>query len=67
MNGIYKCCLNSEYYIFLYAVNIFWSVADKFKENVKNEIYVFINEIFLKLLNSHNSLYPHRKLSLKVL
>ncbi|KRX07107.1 Sec7 domain [Pseudocohnilembus persalinus] len=67
MNGIYKCCLNSEQDIFIYAVNIFWSVVDKFKECVKNEIYIFIKEIFLKLLNSNNSSHPHREISLKVL
>lgn len=48
-------------------MNVLWVVVDNFKENVKNEISIFIKEIFLKLLNSNNSSHPHREMSLKFL
>lgn len=37
-----------------------------FKEHIKGEIFIFIDQIFLKLLESGNSPYEHRYLALQV-
>ncbi|EAS07412.2 guanine nucleotide exchange factor (macronuclear) [Tetrahymena thermophila SB210] len=66
-DGILKCCLNNEKSIFSLSFGIFLQLLIYHKEEFKNEISIFINEIFLQLLESPNSSSNHRHLALQVL
>lgn len=62
-----KNCICQERQIFIQSFKIFLILVFNYKEHVKSEICLFIEQIFLKILNSVNSSYYHRHASLQVL
>lgn len=62
-----KNCVCQDKNIFAPSFKIFLDLVLYFKEFIKAEISLFVEEIFFKILNSQNSSFPHRESSLKVL
>ena len=56
----------SEKSIFALSLSIFYALFVHFRQSLKAEIAVFIEQIFLKILDSGNSNYHHKFLILKV-
>lgn len=59
-------CISSEENVINASFEIFTSLVMSLREHLKKEIFIFINQIFFKLLDSGNSSYSHRFLTLKV-
>lgn len=64
--SILKNSVSNEKPIFGLSFSIFSALFVNFRKNLKNEIGVFIEEIFLKILDSGNSSYQHKFLILQV-
>lgn len=64
--GLLKHCVSNEKTIFALSISIFYALFVHFREHLKYEILVLIEEIFLKVLNSGNSNYHHKYLILRV-
>lgn len=65
-DGLLKHSVCSEKSIFSLSLSIFYALFVHFRANLKAEIAVFIEQIFLKILDSGNSNYHHKFLILKV-
>lgn len=65
-DALIKHSVSTEKSIFALSLSIFYALFIHFREHLKNEIAVFIEEIFLKVLDSGNSSYHHKYLILKV-
>lgn len=52
--------------IFHLAFKVFVQILDMFKDLLRNELGVFIEEIFLRILDSGNSTYKHKHVVLEV-
>lgn len=65
-NGLLKHCVSNEKTVFALSISIFYALFVHFREHLKFEILVLIEEIFLKVLNSGNSNYHHKYLILRV-
>lgn len=64
--GLLKHWVSNEKTIFALSISIFYALFVHFREHLKYEILVLIEEIFLKVLNSGNSNYHHKYLILRV-
>jgi len=64
--SILKNSVSNEKPIFALSFSIFLALFVNFRSMLKNEIGVFIEEIFLKILDSGNSSYQHKFLILQV-
>ena len=64
MEGLFKTCLSNEFEIYSRSVRLFFEIFNFFKEYLKPQINYFIENVFLKILNS-NSLFLLKKVILK--
>jgi len=64
--GLLKTILCSQKELFFQSFKIFLTLALNFREFLLKEIQIFINEIFLKVLESLNATFFHRSLALQV-
>ena len=67
VDGLLKYSVSNEKSIFALSLSIFYCLFLHFREHLKKEIEVFIETIFLKILDSGNSNYHHKFLILNVL
>ena len=65
-SGLLKHCVSNEKTVFALSISIFYALFVHFREHLKYEILVLIEQIFLKVLNSGNSNYHHKYLILRV-
>ena len=65
-DGLLRCSVSSERVIFQLVVSIFYCLFLHFRKYLKSIILVFIETIFLKLLDSGNSGYQYKHLILTV-
>lgn len=65
-DGLLKYSVSNEKTIFSTSLSIFYCLFLHFREHLKQEIVVFIEQIFLKILDSGNSNYHHKYLILTV-
>jgi brefeldin A-inhibited guanine nucleotide-exchange protein len=61
-----KQCVSNEKTIFSLSLSIFYCIFEHFREHLKQEIVVFLEQIFLRILDSGNSIYHHKYLILNV-
>lgn len=64
--SILNNCVCSDQNVFKLSFGIFLILVNSYKENLKREIVVFLDQIFVKFLESGNSSYTHRLLVLEV-
>ena len=64
--SILNNCVASDQNVFKLSFGIFLILVNSYKENLKREIVVFLDQIFVKFLESGNSTYTHRLLVLEV-
>lgn len=64
--SILNNCVSSDPNVFKLSFGIFLILVNSYKENLKREIVVFLDQIFVKFLESGNSTYTHRLLVLEV-
>ena len=55
VEGLFKTCLSNEVEIYTSSIKLFFQVWKFFKENLKREINYFIENVFIKILNSNTS------------
>ena len=65
-DGLLRHSISQENYIFQAVIDIFYCLFLHFRQHLKQIIRVFIETIFLKLLDSSNSTFTHKKLILGV-
>ena len=65
-DGLLKYCVSNEKTIFSLSLSIFYCLFVHFREHLKQEIVVFLEQIFLRILDSGNSIYHHKYLILNV-
>ena len=65
MEGLFKTCLSNEFEIYSRSVKLFFEIFKYFKEYLKPQINYFIENVFLKILNS-NSLFLLKKVILNI-
>lgn len=65
-DGLLKYCVSNEKTIFSLSLSIFYCLFLHFREHLKSEIVVFLEHIFLRILDSGNSIYHHKYLILNV-
>lgn len=65
-DGLLKHSVCNDKTIFGLSLSIFYALFMHFRQNLKAEIAVFIEQIFLNILDSGNSNYHHKYLILKV-
>lgn len=64
--SLLKNSLSTEKTIFALSLSIFVSLVNNFKDSLKTEIGVFMEHIFIKILESENSSYHHKLLVVEV-
>jgi brefeldin A-inhibited guanine nucleotide-exchange protein len=64
--SVLKNCTSANTVVVGLSLRIFVLLSQSFKEHLKSEIEVFITSIFLRILESGNSTYDHKKLVLDV-
>lgn len=65
-DGLLKYCVSNEKTIFSLSLSIFYCLFVHFREHLKQEVVVFLEQIFLRILDSGNSIYHHKYLILNV-
>ena len=65
-DGLLRYSVSNEREIFSLVVSIFFCLFTHFRKYLKNVIKVFLETIFLKLLDSSNTSYNHKHLILSV-
>jgi len=65
IEGLFKTCLSNEVEIITLSVRLFFEVWKYFRENLKREISYFIENVFLKMLNSNNVSFILKKVILE--
>ena len=65
IEALFKTCLSNEVEIYTSSIKIFFGVWKFFKENLKREINYFIENVFLKILNSNASSFLLKKVILE--
>ena len=65
-DGLLKYSVSNEKTVFALSLSIFYYLFLHFREYLKAEILIFIETIFLKILDSGNSIYHHKFLILDV-
>ena len=63
--GLFKTCLSEYMDIFELSVNLFFLLWTYFREYLKNQIGIFNQNVFLKILESENSYYQQKKIILE--
>ena len=65
IEGLFKTCLSNEVEIYTSSIRLFFEVWKYFKENLKREINIFIENVFLKILNNNTSSFLLKKVILE--
>ena len=65
-DGLLRYSVSNEREIFSLVVSIFFCLFTHFRKYLKSVIKVFLETIFLKLLDSSNTSYNHKHLILSV-
>jgi len=65
-DSILKNSVSTDKPVFSYSLGIFISLVKHFRDVLRAEIAVFIEDIFLRMLESGNSSFNHRLLALQV-
>lgn len=65
-DSILKNSISMERAIFKYSLGIFVALVNNFREHLKTEIAIFVDSVFMKMLESTNSTYIHKHLALQV-
>jgi len=65
-DSILKNSVSTDKPVFSYSLGIFISLVKNFRDVLRAEIAVFIEDIFLRMLESGNSSFNHRLLALQV-
>ncbi|KRX10951.1 Sec7 domain [Pseudocohnilembus persalinus] len=60
VQSLLQNCLNSEKSIFVLSFSLVVDLVTNFRENLKKEVAVFVQDIFLNILDSNNSNFNHR-------
>jgi brefeldin A-inhibited guanine nucleotide-exchange protein len=60
IEGLLKACMSEDLQIYSFSIKIFFKVWNFFREYLKHQISVFIETVFLKILDSGNSTYDHK-------
>ena len=63
--GLFKTCLSEYMDIFELSVKVFFLIWTFFREYLKNQIGIFNQNVFLKILESENSYYEQKKIVLE--
>ena len=64
--SLVKNCVSSVPKIFGLSLSIFLLLISNFKEHLKHEIAIFLEQIFLRILESGNSTFAHKQRVLSV-
>ena len=65
-DGLLKYSVSNEKSVFSLSLSIFFNLFISFREHLKAEILIFLETIFLKILDSGNSIYHHKFMILTV-
>ncbi len=65
IEGLLRACMSDDLQIYSFSINVFFKVWNFFREHLKHQISVFIETVFLKILDSGNSTYNHKWLLLE--
>jgi len=65
IEGLLRACMSDDLQIYSFSIRIFFKVWNFFREHLKHQIAVFIESVFLKILDSGNSSYNHKWLLLE--
>ena len=65
IEALFKACLSNEVEIYTSSIRLFFEIWIFFKENLKREINYFIENVFLKILNSNASSFLIKKVILE--
>jgi brefeldin A-inhibited guanine nucleotide-exchange protein len=64
MEGLLKNCMSDNINIFSLSLSVFFKIWHYFREHLKQQIAVFIETVFLKILDSGNSSFQHKNIVL---
>ena len=63
--GLFQTCLSEYMDIFELSINVFFLLWTYFREYLKNQIGIFNQNVFLKILESENSYFQQKKIILE--
>ena len=63
--GLFQTCLSEYMDIFELGINVFFLLWKYFREYLKNQIGIFNQNVFLKILESENSYFQQKKIILE--
>ncbi|CAD8122619.1 unnamed protein product [Paramecium sonneborni] len=66
-NQLLKYCLETEKTLYQFSFRIFQRIVSIMRKNIKHEIAIFINQIYLNILLSVNSNILHKQIALESL
>jgi brefeldin A-inhibited guanine nucleotide-exchange protein len=64
IEGLLKNCMSENIQIFSISLSVFFKIWHYFREHLKQQIAVFIESVFLKILDSGNSSFQHKNIVL---
>ena len=67
IDSILKNSLSTDITLFMINFALIANLIIYFRESLKAEIAIFLEQLFLKILESKNSDFAHRKLTLRVI
>lgn len=60
MEGLLRNCVSDDINLFSLSLNVFFKIWHFFREHLKQQISVFLEAVFLKILDSGNSTFNHK-------
>jgi brefeldin A-inhibited guanine nucleotide-exchange protein len=60
MEGLLRNCVSDDVNLFSLSLSVFFKVWHQFREHLKAQISVFIETVFLKIIDSGNSSFNHK-------
>ena len=61
IDGLIKTSLSKDEKVFIPAIKMFFKVWKLFKKNIKKEIYYYNENVLIKIINSSNASFLHKK------
>ena len=61
IEGIIKTSLNKDEKVFMPSINMFFKIWKLFKKNIKKEIFYYNENVLIKIMNSSNASFLHKK------
>ena len=61
IEGLIKTSLSKDEKIFIPSIKMFFKIWKFFKKSIKNEIYSYIENALMKIMNSSNASFLHKK------